>query len=59
MINTEEFLIGGKEVLRQWRGLLVRLSSDHINTTHSFFVFADFTKNNSFSLHTQDERMLT
>lgn len=46
MINTEEFLIGEKEVLNQWKGLLVRQCSDYIYTIHSPFVFVALTKNN-------------
>lgn len=45
MINTEEFLIGEKEVLNQWKGLLVRQCSDHKYTIYSGFVSVILTKN--------------
>lgn len=46
MINTEEFLIGEKEALNQWKGLLVRQCSGHMYTMYLPFVFIVLTKNN-------------
>lgn len=51
MINTEEFLMGEKEVLNQWKGLLVRQCSDHTYTIYSAFVSVVLTKNNRFIKH--------
>lgn len=47
MINTEDFLIGEKEVLNQWKELLVRQCSGHISNMYLPFVFVVLTKNNS------------